>query len=323
MYNSKLITQPFVHGEVTNKSRHVTGLHKWARTSRLVGTLMLILGWFTIPFEVILRRDFGQRWFTPINFYLGLLLVFVFALLQETYVAVWGRIQSIFSYIGFISSVTPKEELQKAQTDMMAIMGYFLLAYVLMGLYHLFKIKWRNQSNTPIHSYDDGTSRLRWLGIVLMWVLNVLSIPYMAVCFLLIPRKQRQGKTFPVLISNQQAFTDVFVEPALIFTLAYNTSQIVSFWLYLSGFAVLVHAHWKEMARRNKMLDFQDGKVEAELMRELRNSTAQEKAQQAQWWKAAKGVQPNLQPASQTAIRYPDLMGIIEEMNREKGHLAR
>src|ERR1700748_2915248 len=163
---------------------------------------------------------------------------------------------------------------------MAVYLDYFFSAYFLMGLYHLFKIKWCNQRNVPLHSYDDGTSRLRWPAWVVMWFFNAIYIPFMVIFWLFIPPKQRKGKPFPALISNWEAFTDVCFEPALIFACACFCPQLVSLWLFISSFAMFVHAHWKEMARKHKMLDFQDGKLAAEVMRQIREEKKEKKIQQ-------------------------------------------
>lgn len=57
---------------------------------------MFILGWFTIPAEVFLRRDFGQRFFTMVSFYTGLLLLTIFAVTKYLIRQIWLFVMSFF-----------------------------------------------------------------------------------------------------------------------------------------------------------------------------------------------------------------------------------
>ena len=43
-----------------------------------LGLMNYILGWFTVPAEVFLRRNFGERYYTRANFFAGLILLLIF-----------------------------------------------------------------------------------------------------------------------------------------------------------------------------------------------------------------------------------------------------
>ncbi len=43
-----------------------------------LGLMNYILGWFTVPAEVFLRRNFGERYYTRANFFVGLILLLIF-----------------------------------------------------------------------------------------------------------------------------------------------------------------------------------------------------------------------------------------------------
>jgi hypothetical protein len=327
-----IATKPIKNEDELDKSRHVTGFNKWARSSRAIGIIMLFLNWFTIPFEIIFRRDFGQRWFTTINFIFGFLLIILIAGLQGAAYGLSVHLQDYFSWLG--SNNPFSQDLQMVE-DNLADMKFILavdLFYFYMGLYHLFKIKWRNQANIPLHSFDYGTSRLQGVAKILMFILNILSIPFLGIYWLLIPVRQRRGRPFPKMIVDHQAFTNVVVEPMMIFFLAYNLTSVARYWLYLSGFALLIHAHWRELARKTKMLDFRDSKIEAGMMRELKNGLVEKKLVEKKLVKvkpmtAAERllmkIQKETEPFPQAAIIYPDLRIIIEELNREKVIVAK
>lgn len=246
----KIITKPFSNEDKIDKSRNVTGINRWAQSSRTMGLIMLVLGWFTIPVEVFLRRDFGQRWFTPVNFYAGFFLMVAFTAMQGVAYRIMPTIQELVWPIlgphGAFYSYSYAVRVKGAVEDMLATM----LLYLLFSCYHLFKIKWRNQANIPLHSYDDGTPNFQWLANIVAWILNILAAPLLWLFFYMLPRALRKGKPFPKLITDKAAFTGMFIEPAIVFFFAWVSSSVESLWLYISGFAVLIYAQWKEMAKK-------------------------------------------------------------------------
>src|ERR1700749_1806668 len=56
----KIATKQITNKDAINTSRHLTGLHRWSRSSKTIGFVMLLMEWFAIPFEVVLRREFAQ-----------------------------------------------------------------------------------------------------------------------------------------------------------------------------------------------------------------------------------------------------------------------
>ena len=312
MYSKDLMIRPYEHGAEIDKSRKITGIDKWARSSPAIGTIMLVLGWFTIPVEVILRRDFGQRYFTNITFYAGLVLILTICGLH------FGYSHLLAKYFDFFRS-NPDAEKEADTADWAIIICFALYFY--MGLYHLFKIKWRNQVNTPLHSFDDGKSRLNWLSGVVVWLINIFALPWMVLAYWLIPRKQRKGKPYAKFITDREAFTTTTLEPIVILIAAIYLTGVPSLWLFVSAFALLIYGYWKEMARKNKILDFQDGKIEAGLMRELRASKGLDISQPKR--QTGKSVYPQAQPLPQINVQYPDLNTIIDQMNRDKSHLGK
>ncbi len=319
----KITPRPITATDEIDQSRDISGVNKWGRSSRTVGFVMFILGWFTIPVEVLLRRDFGQRWFTVVNFYTGLLLLFIFATLQYAIVAIGRWIQGLLT--GLASAVNPfYSPTGQTFTDriMDKSMMFFLLAYILMGTYHLFKIRWRARTNTALHSFDDGTSRIEGLAGHLMRLINALAAPVVWLYISLIPKRQRQGMPMPKLINDRAAFTNTVAEPLLLFVLAVWLHGMVSLWLYISAFALAIHANWRETAKLNKILDFRDSVMEAKVMMELKNNVEQPTPQNILIQQAAITMKDNPQLAPQMAEQYPDLMSIIEEMNQDRSHLA-
>lgn len=310
-------------------SRDISGFNKWAQSSRTIGFLLLLLGWFTIPVEVFLRRDFGQRWFTAVNFYTGLFLLLIFATAQHLWHALWDKIQgyvlNLWSMINPYYTQPEPDDFLDGLMD--ASMLLVLTAYIIIGGYHLFKVWWRNRTDTALHSFDDGTSRFEWLAGLVMKIVNILAIPLVYLGVFLIPSRQRKSKPVPRLINDRSSFANTVVEPLLVFYLAMQVSGMLGLWLLFSAIALTIHANWKETAKKNKMLDFRDSMIEAKVMAELRHAMANPAV--AKPVKLKKG---QAQPAvSQAAVQvtelkpadtlYPDLTNIIEQMYTERSHL--
>jgi hypothetical protein len=318
----KITPKPITASDNTDQSRDASGLNKWSQSSRTIGTIMLILGWFTIPIEVLFRRDFGQRWFTAINFYAGFFLLLIMAMLQYMINLIWEWGEGLISRVA--SAINPlyaAPEPSLVDSAMDASIAWVLFFYILLGSYHRFKIWWRNRTHTALHSFDDGTSRLEPLAGYGMRLLNVLTIPFVQLYRRLLPKAQRQGVAAPKLINDRTAFTNTVVEPLVLVILAHYFHGITSIWLWISAIAVAIHANWKETAKLNKVLDFRDAEIDARAMMELKNAAKREgAANEVKTPPAAKGKAA--QAAADVAMKYPDLMTIIEEMNRDGGHLA-
>jgi len=319
----KIVTRQITNKDVINKSRHLTGLHRWSRSSKIVGFLMLVVEWFIIPFEVVFRHDFGQRWLTAVNFFAGALLIWLFWSLQYE----WHYVRSFFATgLHWFQHLTGPDQNPPEDSDAVSdqlswvALGILFYCYLLLGSYQLFKIKWRNQVQLALHSFDDGTSRFRWLGAIIRWVINGLATPFMILFWLMVPRKQRKGKPFPHLIHDYDIFTNLCVEPGMAILLGLLFTSVASFYFFCSGIALFLHAHWKEMARKSKLLDFEDSKIEAEMMKELRN--AQNRTDEIVLKAKAKLSEKNVKIDMQPFGGYPALSIIIDEMNNEKNGLS-
>lgn len=311
----KITPRPIDHTDEIDKSRDVAGINKWSRSSRTIGFFMFLLGWFTIPVEVLLRRDFGQRWFTAVNFYTGLLLLAIFATIQLIMQIVWIWLKEIVGALAnavnpFYTEPYPSYIDRLMDKSMLIVM----VLYVLFGTYHRFKIWWRSRTNTYLHSFDDGTSRLEPIAGLLMRVLNISAIPFIWCYRHLLPKKQRKDIPMPKLIQDRTAFANTVVEPLTLFILAWFLKGTASVWLGISAFALAIHANWKETAKLNKILDLRDSMMEAQVMRHMKNKETQSSKKKATTSK----IINTHQIMHQTTPDYPDVRDIIEAMEKDR-----
>lgn len=88
------------NGAITPGREYHQPRNVWKRETRRGRRLPLVytaLGLFTVPVEVLLRRNFGQRWLTPANFLGGLFILGLFAGIEwalSTPVARYGYVLS-------------------------------------------------------------------------------------------------------------------------------------------------------------------------------------------------------------------------------------
>jgi len=258
-----------------DKSRNVTGgFNMWAQQFPMLNFIMFIFGWFTVPIEVLFRRNFGQRWLTVINFYAGLLVLGAFTVWQTLSSAMGGYSSSHNSHNNSYQNNVPMgagahmETVPYDQTPagpsfwdsfMDKSMFFFLLLYLAFSSYHFFRIWWRNRTNTLLHSFEDGKSWFEPIAALLMMFVNIIAIPVIRLYMLLLPKKERErSQSVPPLIDDITAFTNTVFEPLLLLILAFIFHGTTRTWLLISAPALAVYANFKETAKLNKMLDFMD-----------------------------------------------------------------
>lgn len=302
--------------EGNKASNFFGGYEQWAKNFPLLNTIMHFLQWFTVPAETFLRRDFGQRYYTKINFYVGLLIMVWFNFLQEIG-GFLGRVVSGFNQRSYGEEISL---IDKFFAKMPLLM---LLAYIALGSYHFFKIRWRNHNGMYDHSFEDGTSRLTGLASVFMGLVNAISKPISIIYMRFLSEKERSaGDKVPPLFTDLSAFTKGFFEPFFLFVLAIVFAVIgggfISIWLIYSFFALAIFSNWKETQKLNKLLDIRDNMVDSsDLQRAMKGEPTERitPAQKEIVQQIAQKVEENPVSAQQVKDDYPDLMQMMEEMH--------
>ncbi len=297
-----------------DKSRNVTGgYNMMALMFPFINFIMFLLGWFTVPVEVLFRRNFGQRWLTVINFYAGFFVLGVFTTIQTLASASYNTSYYQQQPVGANAEPSFWESLMNKS------MLIFLLAYLLISSYHFFRIWWGNRTNTALHSFNDGTSRFEPIAELLLHVVNIAAVPIIRVYMLLLPKEERERKiSVPPLLDDVTAFANTVFEPLLLLILALIFPGATRMWLLISAAALAIYANWKETAKLNKVLDFRDSVIQATDMSKHHNLSELPSNETVILKQAAHTLKNNPEVAPQVAQRYPDLMDIIEEMQAGK-----
>lgn len=287
--------------------------------------IMFILKCFTIPVAVLLRRDFGERWLTPVNYFLGFLVLSTYSFGQQ----VGGSIQRTFSQPSFFEpNPAPIEQPSFLSNFMSNTMIWILWAYLLLGVYHFFKMWWRNSTFTPFHSLSEGVSRLLPLGAHAMNLSNRIAAPIINLLMMTLPQEERdKAKETPPLMVDSVAFTDTIFEPFFLFVMSVFVSFfgmfIVSIWLFSSCIGLAIFANFREQQRMNAWLDMRDASIDAQIMQENLQyqeemKTALSRNQKMVVEQIRNITEKNPGVATTIEKNYPDLMAIIEEVAGSK-----
>ncbi len=285
----------------------------------IVNVVMFILGWFTVPIEVLFRKDFGQRWLTVINFWAGFFVLSFFSAWQS----VSGALSNSFSSNSYNSNpynthhVDPSGSFIDHLKD--KSMFIILVVYLLIGSYHFFRMWWRNRTNTALHSFVGGTSRLEPVAAYAMKFSNLIAVPILRIYMLFLPRVEKERKiSVPPLLNDLSSFTDSIFEPILLFILAFILPGTTRMWLLISAPALAIYANWKHTTMLNKYLDFRDAIVSAENMKEHRSNSGEVSAKNDIINQAAETIKNAPDIGEKVKQQYPDLMSIIDDLNEEQ-----
>ena len=154
----------------------------------ILNFLRFIIECIATAFEVVSRKNFGERYFTVFRFLLGLVIILLFAgtsFIPAITSDVRIRISSLYSLEAgeritnsiFENPLTTqeKEEIQKSSKPfytrtspnfgMIALLIYAIL-YMFFGLQELSKQFQRNKEDSPWHSYYTGESRITLLKTI-------------------------------------------------------------------------------------------------------------------------------------------------------------
>lgn len=238
-----------------NQPRNVVGDEQmWAGMIPGLGLMNYLLGLFTVPIECFLRRNFGERYFTRMNFLGGLGVLVAFNIFSH----LMGGVLNMFSSKGDKTS---------------SWMGTVIFVYVLLGIGHFLRIWWNDiVMGEPEHSYSSGRSWLRPIGRAVMFLLNLVLNNLVRLIFKITPKadEDRLPSVLPVL-RDVDTFTERFIEPTVIFYLAIRSfgagQTAIGWWLIFSVMALNLYTGLRHEAERGTFLDYRDQMIDARFYR--------------------------------------------------------
>lgn len=284
---------------MNNQPRDVTGGEAvWGAMIPGLGLIHYIWGILTVPIEVLLRRNFGERYFTQANFIGGLIIL----LLIQFASYLMGLLNPL-NYVWMIFG--------RGGSSVESWMGPITKWYFILGMLHFLRIWWQNIIGTPVHTFSAGKSRLRPIGKVVMFVLNLFldNIVRLVFAFNRKLDKRRLEFALPVL-SDVDTFSEKWVEPAFVvfvsFFAAAAGQTTVFFWLLSSAMALNMYTGLRHQQERGYWLNIQDSMLEAEYHKQTKKAdrTALQRANERMMKKTAYEVQ-----------QHPELINVIERSN--------
>ncbi|GAB3939238.1 hypothetical protein [Larkinella terrae] len=262
-----------------------------------LGLMNYILGWFTVPIEVFLRRDFGERYFTRANFFAGLIVLVIFRF-ASSLVGIFNPLTWLFGSRGGDDPYV-----------YVSWMGTVIEYYFYLSIIHFLRIWWNDITGRPVHSYSSGRSWLRPIGWFLMGILNRFLNAVVRLLFKIIPKtnQDRLPGALPVL-RDVDIFTERFVEPFTVFVFAIMCAQIgqtsMFFWLFFSVMALNFSTGARHQAQRSYVLDIRDQLIDAKIINDaLRgiDSPGSERMEQF------------IKETAREAERTPEIIQVIEK----------
>ena len=284
----------------------------------IINVVMYVFGWFTTPIQVFFRKDFGQRYYTQMNFFAGLAVLGGFNAWQSVSGVFSNNISSSYNYYSqnghHVENTT--SYLDKIKDHSLLII---LVAYLLVGSYHFFRIWWRNRTNTALHSFEIGKSRFEKVAVYFMKFVNITSVPILRIYMLFLPKEERERKiSVPPLINDLGTFTDTILEPMLLFVLAIFVPGTAKIWLLISAPAHAIYANWAHTSILNKVLDFRDAIISAKGMQDHKQYKGDTNSENEIIHQAAETIKNAPDIGERVKQQYPDLMSIIDDLNEEQ-----
>jgi hypothetical protein len=265
-----------------------------------------VLGWASIGIETFLRKNFGERYYTLLNFFVGYLFLSWMMFTSSLFNAIQG---------GFMPDVTTEDKVW------LPFVISFL--YLCVGAYHFWMMWVKRQMVRHEYSYHDGDSHLVGLGEVIMRILNPLIIAVAKLlASLTVSRKDRKllsmNLDFLPPLYDPDEFTKKWVEPVFVVLIGLIPG-IPFFWALIAAVAVAVHSRMSYLALRKLQLDSRDAKIKKNsvkydrvgVMGELRAELARRLVNRG----------PNITPTTKAEIveeikaENPDLNAALEELN--------
>lgn len=195
-----------------NQGQQQNGASYYASSKAL---LVMAMEFFSRSVEVFIRKDFGVRYFDLLGASGSALTLFI---------------------VTMIAAVQFKEDTQTGN----AILGLYLLAYVVVALIHIQLAKHRKE---VIHSWYSGEP------LLYSWILKHIDFPKI-----------------------EEHHTKLYAEPILVFLLAYPVvflSPQLSIWLTFSSICMFVRGQRALRTSRERYLDLVDAQIEADRMADV------------------------------------------------------
>lgn len=242
----------------------------------IIGFFRFFLEGIATAFEVPLRKNFGERYFTPLKFLFGLVII-LFFLFASLFSGFFEGIESTTSTLQSTSTSQSsptnlfqrpytEEQLEERQEtssfgftsfDMpeaprfgLVVFLVYLIVYIALGLGELRKQFERHKDGKAWHSYHVGESRLKLFQII------------------------TEGLKLKSVLGNHliaNHIVQLYIEPLFFFSLGLGIVFFIpefGAFLVFGSSMVFIRGQMIYNRIRNQLLDIKDNKIESKFMAE-------------------------------------------------------
>lgn len=207
--------------------------------SVIANIVVIVLGWWSVPLECFIRREFGERYLSWLRLWLGYMMIKTFTFGYVLIGALSGGISTMafFGYSGGLQSIFMNGTHS-------LLYHLFFYGFIASAILHRYRIWERNQQGRW-HSLSFGVSRLAGLPLQ-DWVDRI-------------PRLSKWVRV-------DDWFLYTVLEPGLCFALALFLRQfdgLLGTWLLVASIALGLKNALVYFEQRGKLLDLVDAQIES------------------------------------------------------------
>lgn len=202
--------------------------------------VMILLGWWSLPLELLIRKEFGERYLSLLRIWIAWMLLGAFTFFYALYATFAGNPMAFFAYSGMTHSLfnTGVEGLT---------FHLFYYAFLSGVVFHRYRIWKRTKDGVVWLSTSFGISHLS----ALPWHLL------------------RRIPTIGQWITVDDYFLYRFVEPALCFVLGrllYRLDGLTGSFVVISAVALFIKNNLAYAEARGRVLDMIDAGIESQYL---------------------------------------------------------
>jgi hypothetical protein len=208
--------------------------------------LAIILSYLSLPLEIFMRLDHGERTLSPLRVFNALLVLQSFWFVTSVVSDLIGRAISASSLLGGVST----------SSGGVGVPSFFQAAFLLASACHLWRISYRRRKGIRVHSFSAGYSLIEAVGW-LDWANSLLG------------RITLLGRwKIPFRLTRWHLY--LYFEPligALVAHVLQVHDPITSVWLWIASTSLFIRNHLMAAQQRAILLDYFDSQLDAEFIR--------------------------------------------------------
>jgi hypothetical protein len=233
----------------------VTPRPAFAAMETLYHVTMIMLGWWSLPLELFLRKEFGERYLSLLRIWIAWMLLGTFTFFYSLFAAMAGDPMAFFAYSGMTQSMW--------NTGMSGLLYHlFYYAFILLAIWHRYRIWKRGRDGQPWLSICFGVSHLEMIP----WQRLIEKIPY-------------AGSFISRYVTIDDYFLYRFLEPVLCLLLGRLIHPVDGFlgtFITISAVALFVKNAMVYNQMRGQMLDMMDAAISSSYLAEALKGRAKE-----------------------------------------------